>query len=129
MAETKGKFRVGDYIELIDRHSRGKFDSEGDILIQWVDNCMGTARDMALTILKNFSYKGDLPIYESNYFIVRGYIMVDSEYRYIIENINSSRVYITLESNLEYRAKRMTKAEIEAELGYKIEIIEDKENN
>lgn len=138
MAETKGKFRVGDYVELADRYSIEKFDTEGDILIRWVDNCMGTAWNVALRVLKNFCYRykgdlpyryeGDTPIYEPNYFIVRGYIMVDSEYRYIIENADSSRVYITLESNLEYRAKRMTKAEIEAELGYKIEIVEDKEN-
>lgn len=128
MAETKGKFRVGDYVR-IKNFSERKFDFTGDILIKWANDCMGTNKDMALTVLKNFNYRDyyHLP-YVKNSYIVRGYIMVNSEYRYIIENESQARVYITLESNLEYRAKRMTKAEIEAELGYKIEIVEDKEN-
>lgn len=128
MAETKGKFRVGELVSLRDISDR-KFDTEGNILYKWANDCMGTNKDKALAVLKNFSFRenGYLP-YEPDRYIVRGYIMVDSEYRYIIENIISSRVYITLESNLDYRAKRMTKAEIEAELGYKIEIVEDKEN-
>lgn len=128
MAETKGKFRVGDCVGLRDISDR-KFDTEGDILYKWANDCMGTNKDKALAVLKKFSFRdiGHIPHYTNRY-IVRGYIMVDSEYRYIIENVNSSRVYITLESNLEYRAKRMTKAEIEAELGYKIEIVEEEEN-
>lgn len=127
MAETKGKFRVGDWVRIKDI-SQTKFDTEGDILLKWANDCMGTHKDLALIILRNFFYRDLNLLYEPNSYIVRGYIMVDSEYRYIIENVNSSRVYITLESNLEPRAKRMTKAEIEAKLGYKIEIVEDKEN-
>lgn len=128
MAETKGKFRVGDLVGLRDISDRN-FDVEGDILLKWANDCMGTHKDEALAVLKNFSFRdiSYLPHYVNRY-IVRGYIMKDSEYRYIIENTNNSRVYITLESNLEPRTKRMTKAEIEAELGYKIEIVEEEEN-
>lgn len=127
MAETKGKFRVGDLVGLRDLSDK-KFDLEGNILYKWANDCMGTHKDKALAVLKNFSFReNDYLPYEPDRYIVRGYIMKDSEYRYIIENVNSSRVYITLESNLEPRAKRMTKAEIEAELGYKIEIVEDEE--
>lgn len=131
MAETKGKFRVGDLVGIRDI-SESKFDLEGNILYKWANDCMGSHKDEALAVLKNFSFRENTYLAHytnyTNHYIVRGYIMKDSEYRYIIESMNDSRVYITLESNLVPRAKRMTKAEIEAKLGYKIEIVEEEEN-